>query len=165
MSDSDLPKGYRWAREDEMDRHDAIVVPRSVDSQGIPYTQDEADLAVPYSTNGRPNKNYILQLMRDGDMGDPWGTAMAWAFACAETLTVLGVEIPALDYQPSPYVRVEAPENYYPESYEDMAVWEFLDAISEVWDLDQLARISEVQQACKILDRYLDWCKLAGRDY
>ncbi|HUG50146.1 MAG TPA: hypothetical protein VLZ78_04030 [Terrimesophilobacter sp.] len=41
------PKGYRWAREDEIDRPDAIVVPLTVDESGHPYTQDEADLAVP----------------------------------------------------------------------------------------------------------------------
>lgn len=39
---NDLPAGYRWAREDEMDREDAIVVPRTGQ-----YTQGEADLAVP----------------------------------------------------------------------------------------------------------------------
>ena len=44
---SDLPKGYRWATEDETDRDDAISVKRTVDSQGNPYTGDEADLAVP----------------------------------------------------------------------------------------------------------------------
>lgn len=50
--DGDLPKGYRWADEDETERHGvdpipgAIVVLRTVDSRGVPYT-DEADLAVP----------------------------------------------------------------------------------------------------------------------
>lgn len=41
------PAGYRWANEDEMDRPDAIVVPLTVDNTGVPYTEDEADLAVP----------------------------------------------------------------------------------------------------------------------
>lgn len=114
----------------------------------------------------RPNKNYILQIMRDSMDNDPWGTAMAWGFACAETLTVLGVEVPGLDYQPSPFVRVETPDTYEPESYEDMVVWEFLDlANDEPWTAEDEARVSEVQQACKILDRYLDWCVAAGLDY
>lgn len=43
----DLPKGYRWAREDETERSDAIVVHLTFDSSGKRYTQDEADLAVP----------------------------------------------------------------------------------------------------------------------
>jgi hypothetical protein len=41
------PEGYRWAREDEIDRPDAIMVPLTVDSNGTPYTGDEADIAVP----------------------------------------------------------------------------------------------------------------------
>lgn len=45
---TDLPYGYRWALEEDMDRDDAIVVMRTVDASGIPYTQDEADLAVPW---------------------------------------------------------------------------------------------------------------------
>jgi hypothetical protein len=48
---SDLPKGYRWATSEEtLDWENVpgiIVVPRTVDSNGVPYTQDEADLAVP----------------------------------------------------------------------------------------------------------------------
>jgi hypothetical protein len=44
---TDLPKGYRWAREHEMDRADAIVVARSVSSNGHIYTQGESDIAVP----------------------------------------------------------------------------------------------------------------------
>jgi hypothetical protein len=47
LSDTDLPAGYRWATEDETDRPDAIPVKRTADSTGRPYTQDEADLAVP----------------------------------------------------------------------------------------------------------------------
>lgn len=54
---SDLPTGYRWATEAETEAHArgmldaAIVVPRTTDSTGHPYTQDEADLAVPLSTS------------------------------------------------------------------------------------------------------------------
>jgi hypothetical protein len=44
---TDLPKGYRWAREHEMERADAIVVARSVSSNGHIYTQGESDIAVP----------------------------------------------------------------------------------------------------------------------
>ena len=109
----------------------------------------------------RPNKNYILQLMRDDfGAGDEWGIAMSWGFACAETLTVLGADVP-LDYQPSPFVKVETPETYSPESYEDQAVWEYLGYETGL----TLSRVTEVQQACKILDRYLDWLRAAGKDY
>lgn len=44
---TDLPAGYRWATFEEIERPDAIVVPRTVDSNGTPYTDGEADIAVP----------------------------------------------------------------------------------------------------------------------
>lgn len=48
---NDLPKGYRWANELESELYKkipgAIVVKRTADSNGQPYTQDEADIAVP----------------------------------------------------------------------------------------------------------------------
>jgi hypothetical protein len=112
----------------------------------------------------RPNSNYILQVMRDGDVAhDPWGTAMAWAFACAETLTVIGEDVPnELGYRPSPFVRVETPETYNPESYEDEMVWDYL----RQGDGDENSNvIADVQFAAKCLSRYIDWCKAAGRSY
>lgn len=47
LSTTDLPAGYRWATFEEIERPDAIVVPRTVDSNGTPYTDGEADIAVP----------------------------------------------------------------------------------------------------------------------
>lgn len=50
---SDLPEGHRWATADETEaiasgrRIKHLVVPRTVDSTGRPYTQGEADIAVP----------------------------------------------------------------------------------------------------------------------
>jgi hypothetical protein len=48
---SDLPEGYRWATAEECENWPnvpgIIVVPLTVDSEGKPYTQGEADLAVP----------------------------------------------------------------------------------------------------------------------
>lgn len=52
MNNSDLPTGYRWATAEETEAHlmtpnpDMIVVPRTTDCSGHPYTQGEADLAV-----------------------------------------------------------------------------------------------------------------------
>lgn len=108
----------------------------------------------------RPNSNYILQLMRDDDIAyDPWGTAMAWAFGCAETLDVLGADVPdELGYQPSPYVNVEDADTYQPESYPDSEVWSYLQAGGE-------AAVADVQFAARCLHRYIDWCKAAGKDY
>lgn len=50
MSGTDLPGGYRWATAEETEAQNvpgAILVERTVDSTGVPYTQDEADVAVP----------------------------------------------------------------------------------------------------------------------
>lgn len=54
MSHTDLPVGYRWATADETEAwgktsayRDAIWVKRTADSNGVPYTHDEADLALP----------------------------------------------------------------------------------------------------------------------
>jgi hypothetical protein len=117
------------------------------------------------TTKSRPNKNYILQVMRDGDMSDPWGNAMAWAFACAENLTVVGEDVPnELGYRPSPFVRRETPETYNPESYEDEIVQSFI-AFSTEDDSTIQDRIAEVQFAARCLSRYIDWCKAAGRNY
>jgi hypothetical protein len=50
---TDLPTGYRWATAEETEAHAVtenpamIVVPRTVDSSGTPYTEGEADLALP----------------------------------------------------------------------------------------------------------------------
>lgn len=48
---TDLPYGYRWATPDECERWETIpgiiVVPRTADRNGVPYTHGEADLAVP----------------------------------------------------------------------------------------------------------------------
>lgn len=50
--EDDLPEGYRWATEEEMDAADAIVVQRHVDSSGRLYKQGEADVAVPLTHGG-----------------------------------------------------------------------------------------------------------------
>lgn len=51
VDDLDLPPGYRWATAEETmtEPHPfgTIVVIRTEDSSGKPYTQGEADLAVP----------------------------------------------------------------------------------------------------------------------
>ena len=118
----------------------------------------------------RPNKSYVLQVMRDGDFDDPWGTAMGWAFACAEALTIVEAEVPeGLEYSPSPFGAVT-------ESYEDVTVLEYLGydvQADEYGNVTSIVppktvdpeRIADVQHAARCLDRYLDWCRAAGRDY
>lgn len=115
----------------------------------------------------RPNRNYVLDVMRDSMYDDPWGTAMAWAFACAENLAAIGADVPSeVGYQMSPMGPCI-------ESYEDFQVAEFLGAIVD-HDLEVAifegitpdeTNVKEVQFALRCLHRYIDWCKAAGLDY
>lgn len=119
----------------------------------------------------RPNSNYVLQVMRDGDFDDPWGTAMAWAFAVAESLTYVAEDIPSeLEFRPALAGAVI-------ESYEDATVLEYLgydvntDDDGNIVDIvrrprhDFAERLAAVQFAGRCLARYLDWCRAAGLDY
>lgn len=106
--------------------------------------------------SSRPNKNLILAVMRDyfGD-GDPWGTAISWAFGVAEVLYSRGHDVPAeLDYQPSPFVALSTEA---PEEYPDSEVWQMLH--------DDEISVEDLQFAGRCLARYLDWLRAAGLDY
>jgi len=100
-----------------------------------------------------PNANPILAEMRLDDLaGDPWGTAMSWAFACAEYLHHVALApVPAeLDYRPA---AVAQGEGYEEEGHPEQVIVELA--------LDTFT----VTMAARVLSRYLDWCKAAGRDY
>jgi hypothetical protein len=103
-------------------------------------------------TTGRPNANPVLALMRDDDLGDPWGTAMAWAFACCDYLHHVALApVPAeLDYRPA---AVRQGEGFAEEDWASRAIVELA--------VDTYT----VTVAAQVLSRYLDWCKAAGRDY
>lgn len=131
--------------------------------------EDKGQMHTAWYGSPRPNKNYILQVMRD-EFGadDEWGIAISWAFAVAECLAVIGAAPPAeLEYQPSPFVVVQSPEEYSKavrsgqEPYDHFLVWEYLGYDTGL----TLSRVEEVQQAGKILARYLDWLRAAGKDY
>jgi hypothetical protein len=103
----------------------------------------------------RPNANPVLQWMRDDDMSDPWGTAMSWAFAVCEYLHHVALAddaIPeSLGYVPGPVTPVGV--GYEEEGYPEQALVEMA---VDTYTLGMAARV---------LSRYLDWCKAAGRDY
>ncbi len=104
-------------------------------------------------TRSRPNANPVLSWMRDDDFSDPWGTAMAWAFAVCDYLhhVALCDDIPeSLGYSPAATVRGEGFEE---ESYPDACI------------VEMAADTYTLVQAAKCLSRYIDWCVDAGRDY
>lgn len=103
----------------------------------------------------RPNANPILGRMRDEfGGGDPWGTAIGWAFAVADVLHfAAGEPVPAeMQYRPSP-VQHEVDRDLYPDA--------------EVLDMYESGELTadDLTTAAKCLSRYLDWCKAAGLDY
>jgi hypothetical protein len=103
----------------------------------------------------RPNKNPILDAMRDDDIAhDPWGVAMAWGFACADLLHVMGEDVPA-EVQYTPALGLDF--NVFPESTEDHRLWEMAQR--------EIVGVEDVQFALRCLNRYIDWCKAAGRSY
>lgn len=126
----------------------------------------------------RPNANPILDMMRDSDWDDPWGTAIAWAFSACDVLYDADPNaIPAgLEYRPGmggPEVP-GAVEDVEDLSWETCQVWEWLHATSVETDPIDLpywedagfrARAAELRFALLCLDRYLDWLKAAGKDY
>lgn len=110
------------------------------------------------------NSNPVLVLMREDDIqGDPWGTAMAWAFAIAEVLHAAGEDVPQeMQYSPSPYVQTTAE---CPEEYPDCQVWDLLNETPGAYIDGFGATIEQIQDAGRIIARYLDWCKDAGLSY
>lgn len=129
----------------------------------------------------RPNSNPILDMMRDADMGDPWGTAMSWGFAVAEVLCDADPsEVPSvLGYRPGmggpdvPFMSHDGEEMaYHPEhvDWETNQVWDYLhQSHAEApiyWDDPTFeGRVRELVTAALCLNRYLDWCRAAGLDY
>lgn len=136
----------------------------------------------------RPNANHILNIMRDDDLSDPWGTAMAWGFAVAEVLYDADPNMvpPELGYRPG-IAGPEVPNGMDEPNritlrdipYETAAVYCWLHSIDEMADPEALdvntlpywsdssfdRRAEELRFAAKCLHRYLEWCKAAGRDY
>jgi hypothetical protein len=103
---TDLPAGYRWATEDEMDRADAIAVRRTADSAGRPYDNEEFDMAVPTTVTEYVSGEWLID--RDGTpthiypvvgWGEEWNGA-AVPVVTKETLFQMGrdfARIPDLD--------------------------------------------------------------------
>lgn len=133
----------------------------------------------------RPNLNPILDMSRDGDWGDPYGTAMSWAYASAEVLYDADPnEVPTeLEYRPSiagPEIPNGSAEPHRIRltdlSFETVSVWTWLHNVDSDWDGDPedlpywedpefKVRAEELRQACLLWHRYINWCRLAGKDY
>ncbi len=96
----------------------------------------------------------IIREMADDDRDyDPWGAGMTALGAVCDVLAVNGEPVPAsAGYSPGaggPHIE---PGDYWAETL----LVELENGAVDVQDLDYAARI---------LSRYLDWVRLAGRDY
>lgn len=113
-----------------------------------------------------PNKNPVLRIMRENlDGGDPWGTALSWAFGVAGVLHAVGEPVPdEMGYRASPVVGRDPDEE--PEDYPDVEVWHLVNRTPGHWvDPEFGATYDDLRFAGKCLTRYIDWCKAAGLDY
>lgn len=78
---TDLPTGYRWATEEETEAHSVtenpamVVVPRTTDASGTPYTQGEADLALPIDLP-RDEDGHI---QTSAEYGEMWMVHIQWS--------------------------------------------------------------------------------------
>lgn len=109
----------------------------------------------------RPNRNPILALMRDdfGGEGDPWGTALGWAFGVAEVLHYTGHEVPAeMQYRPGLTMPAYDGEG-------NVVFVDYPDArIAELYRAGELTT-DDLEEAARLLSRYCDWLRAAGLDY
>lgn len=111
------------------------------------------------ATPSRPNHNVFLNVMRDGDMGDMWGTAMAYGFAMCDMMydKGLGYLIPnSLGYRP-------AMGGADTEAYEWFEVNSQFAWLKDLYGQD--VALAQAVFALRCLDRLLDWLKDAGKDY
>lgn len=102
------------------------------------------DVRQGYGTNNR----VLIEARINHDPYDEFGWCQEWRFAIAQFLTDLGEYVP--DFRGADDIRDEYP-------YECLAsMGSFVKTGGE---------IDELFYALKILDRYREWLRLAGRDY
>lgn len=106
--------------------------------------------------HGTPGYNVIMGEIRQDDISyDPWGTAMEWLLAIAEVTYVDSGEILA-HYRPSP-MRVIGDRDTLNDSHTEMMIIDYLDSGS--------VTLADLADVYRIMGRFDDWCRIAGRDY
>lgn len=112
------------------------------------------------ATTGR---NAILDDVRADDLAhDPWGTGIGALFAVADALTIWGISVPAdLDYRPSPMLTRDDPSwrniGYYLADYP--GIGHTIARMLIDGDIDG------VLYAARVLNRFDNVCRMAGRNY
>lgn len=112
----------------------------------------------------RPHNPAIDTMIDSFDGADPWGSAMAMAFAVAEVGRAIDHPEPGqiLNYRPSAVAGTV--------TLDDLADNDEANVDYETESLALAVRAREVTEedltmAARILNKYLNLCKLAGKDY
>ncbi len=108
----------------------------------------------------------IIRDIADDDRAhDPWGTGMAALGACCDVLAVERKQVPAeAGYSPGAAGPALEPGDSRAETlmaalHPDRFPGYWVDGYQPDLSIDDL------QHAARVLSRYLDWVRLAGRDY
>lgn len=112
-----------------------------------------------------PMHTIIREIADDDRAYDPWGTGMTALGAVCDVLAVEGEDVPAeAGYSPGIFGPQVDPDDYHattllaalhPEQYPDAWVEGYAPNMTT----------DDLEYAARILSRYLDWVRLAGRDY
>jgi hypothetical protein len=115
----------------------------------------------------RPTEaGWLIDEIRMGDFDDPWGTAMEWLFAVCHVLWHhTAEEIPASwEYHHSPVPPTWCvPSVERDDSYAESVIMDHWPTLS-VENPDR-GPAEALLYVGRVLDRYAQWCRLAGRDY
>lgn len=104
--------------------------------------------------------------MIDGfDGGDPWGSAMGMAFALADVCEAVGLTAARdiLEYRPSRYVSTPDLDALADAGEDDDVLFE-AQCLALAYR-DGAVTDADLERGARVLSRYLDMCKRAGRDY
>lgn len=125
MSDVDLPAGYRWATAEETERYakggesalpDAMIVTRTFDSSGRRYEQNEADVAVPDTTQWWHTYGGVAT---EGDMAGLWMQVTAGPTSePPDGVNGKGVPLKEMFRESNPYLKYLGSFNHEPSELE-----------------------------------------------
>lgn len=105
--------------------------------------------------------NMLMSEIRGDDSEDPWGWGMGWAFALAEVACMHFFEL-LPGYDPGASLRGQSYKGWRQSIADDGHY-----GVAKVLDLvvNYSVSLTDVERVYAVLSRYLDWVRLAGRDY
>lgn len=161
--ESDLPAGYRWAtaEETEAGHPDAIMVKRSTDSTGRPYTEDEADVAVPIASTPATCRYCGRTIeLQDGLWVDPLATGddSIWRETCDEHDTFAAEHEPVIGFTIDIAGEYGTPEGsiHLLDEHGEIVMWdsaEWVEDPSVVYVIAESIRLGTTEGAAALRER------------